>query len=75
MTVPADRPFRRCCCCHAPLRSKALPKPTDKEFLERVKEDIAEWENCLSSNSKLFCLKVRRGATSWRAGSYGCTPS
>ncbi|KXZ54235.1 hypothetical protein GPECTOR_5g326 [Gonium pectorale] len=38
-------------------RSKALPKPTDREFLDRVKEDIAEWENCLSSNSKLFCLK------------------
>ncbi|PNW78676.1 hypothetical protein CHLRE_09g387250v5 [Chlamydomonas reinhardtii] len=39
-------------------RTKSLPKATDKEFLDRVKEDIAEWENCLSSNSKLYCLKM-----------------
>mgnify|MGYP001807239728 CR=1 FL=1 len=52
LSLPAPPP--------TPASTKSLPKATDKEFLDRVKEDIAEWENCLSSNSKLYCLKVGR---------------
>jgi hypothetical protein len=44
----------------APRRSKALGKATDKDFLMRVQEDIAEWRQCLADNDRMFCLKVRR---------------
>ncbi|KAG2490124.1 hypothetical protein HYH03_011430 [Edaphochlamys debaryana] len=39
-------------------RTKSLPKATDKEFLDRVTEDIKEWQNCLKEANKLFCLKM-----------------
>lgn len=41
-----------------PIRNKNLPKPTDKDFLLTVKEDIAHWTNCVKENSQLHCLKV-----------------
>ncbi|GIL59026.1 hypothetical protein Vafri_13998 [Volvox africanus] len=39
-------------------RNKALGKPSDQEFLDRVQQDISDWEKCLAENSKLYCLKA-----------------